>query len=217
MGYTLAKQFAHVYTQRNFFRKKINMIHKELFYATGNPQKIKISSQFFKTQLPEVELKGFPLEFAEPQTHDQALIAQEKALAAWQQIKKPVLADDAGIYFDAYKNFPGYMTKDMWFGLGIDGMFKLLDENAGATMKLFLTYCNGPNDIHSFVGAKHGTLVYPDNPTSLNNHKPFTALLVPDGFDKPYGAYEGTDQEVLASFRVDALNQFAQWYKTRHL
>lgn len=189
------------------------MIHKELFYATGNPQKLKTSTLFFKQHLPAIELKAFPIDFAEKQTHDQAAIAQEKALAAWHILKKPVLADDAGIYFDAYNNFPGYMTKDVWYGIGIPGIFKLLDENAGATMKLFLTYCNGPDNIHSFVGEIHGTMVRPTKPVDPNCGKPFDYLLQPDGYDQVSGHYADTPEALATSFRLDGLNKFAQWYK----
>lgn len=187
-----------------------------LFYATGNANKFETARDFFAQHCPHIELKQLTLDLPERQTHDQKAISQEKALAAWRICKAPVLADDAGVYFDAYQNFPGFMTKYVWESLGVDGIMKLLTENNAATFKIFLTYCNGPDQMHTVIGSASGTCVSPHQPIPANSGKPFLYFFVPNGYALPYMQLAPQNQNTTTSFRLNGLHKFSQWYNATH-
>lgn len=42
-------------------------------------------------------------------------------------LKKPVLVDHTGVYFDLYENFSGSMTKFIFQSIKLPGFFKLFD------------------------------------------------------------------------------------------
>ena len=161
-------------------------IHNEIFYATGNKNKFEVARDLLAALCPTITLTQLAFDFAERQTSDQAAISREKALAAWRMVHAPVLADDAGVYFDAYPGFPGFMTKYVWQSLGEDGIFKLLEDNHSVSTKLFLTYCNGPNQVHEFIGATHGILKRPEEPLAASCNKPFNFMMVIEGYDRAF-------------------------------
>ena len=50
--------------------------------------------------------------------------AEDKARKAFQMLKKPIIVEDTGVYFQAYKNFPGLYPKRMYLSLGFKGAFE---------------------------------------------------------------------------------------------
>ncbi len=192
------------------------MKHSVLYFATKNHTKFITAQRTLCAMIPHLELKQLALDLPELQISDQALISEQKARAAWQQVQAPVLADDGGIYFDAYQGFPGFMTKFVWKSLGVAGILKLLAHNNRVTRKLFLTYCDGPDSVHSFVGQVSGSLIAPPLPLPDQCDCPFEYLVVPDGYDTVYQSLSPEHQTIDSSFRLNGLHKFAQWYIATH-
>lgn len=214
--------------KRSRFRRRVeNVLHfrslknsfqgttmQTIYYATGNRHKFEAAQTFFAQHCPQITLKRLTIDLPERQTHDQKAISQEKALAAWNEVQAPVITDDAGVYFDAYPNFPGFMTRFVWESLGTEGMLKLLDQNNRVSQRVFITYCNGPDTIHTVVGEVAGHLVQPEEPVPADTGKPFLYLVIPDGFEKPFMSLPPEQQTADSSFRYNGLRAFAQWYNT---
>jgi len=190
-------------------------VKETIYYATSNRDKFAIAQNYFSQQCPEILLTQYEVDLPERQTHDQAAIAREKAHAAWKLLQQPVLVDDGGMYFDAYDNFPGFMTRYTYYALGLKGIFKLLEENNQASFRLFLVYCDAPDSMHEFLGEKHGAIVPPQKPIPTTCKTPWNYLFVSDGCDKPYAALSLKEQTPQTSFRLAALDQFIQWYQKR--
>ena len=175
----------------------------QLYYATSNPYKFEAARSYFRIHCPDISLIQLPFEASERQTHDQQAISQEKAYAAWCHIQAPVIADDAGVYFEAYNNFPGFMTRFVWEALGTAGMLKLVEHNNQVTQKVFITYCNGKNDIHTVQGSVTGRLVSPEIPVPSDSTKPFLYLVIPNGYEKPFMSLPLEEQNENTSFRLN--------------
>jgi len=82
-----------------------------LYFATGNKHKVKEVSNIL------AEL-GLEIEHANPKIEEidslnPKKIALDKAKQAFEQLKNPVITEDTGIWFKAYKNFPGTLPKRM--------------------------------------------------------------------------------------------------------
>jgi len=135
---------------------------RELYYVTTNPGKFAEISRFLYANAPEIELKQYSADIEEIQSFDQQAIAIDKAKKAWALVQKPLLIDDAAIYFDAYNKFPGTLTKFVTHGLGFEGIKRLIDPGMLAHFLLHMIYVQAPDELHIFQGMCKGTLIKPD-------------------------------------------------------
>ena len=190
------------------------MKKREIYYVTGNPGKFDEVKRYIELHEPTIEIKQFNADIPEPQTLDQVFIAKHKARAAWQLLKKPLIVDDSGIFFDAYKNFPGTLTKFVYHGIGFEGIFALTDKNNIATMRLTLIYCDGPDSMEVFSGVCPGSII---KPTDFTTHPtlPWDAIFLPDGSSKTYAQLRGTPGEDEYFYRIRALKAFLNWIKAK--
>jgi inosine/xanthosine triphosphate pyrophosphatase family protein len=51
------------------------------------------------------------MDIPELDSQDLIAISQDKAKKAFEKLKKPLIVDDSGIYFDEYPGFPGPLAK----------------------------------------------------------------------------------------------------------
>lgn len=186
---------------------------RELYYVTTNPGKFAEVSRFLQRNAPEIVLKPCSIDIEEIQSLDQQAIAIDKAKKAWALVQKPLLIDDAAIYFDAYNKFPGTLSKFVSQGLGFEGIKRLVDPGAQAHFLLYMTYVQAPDELHVFEGMCKGTLIKPDV-FSGHPHLPFDVFFVPEGATITYAAmYEQFDRYADFFYRIKALQAFLTWYK----
>ncbi|HBS47781.1 TPA: hypothetical protein DEO28_01885 [Candidatus Dependentiae bacterium] len=187
---------------------------KEIFYATSNPGKFDEVNRFLKSHVSSsINLKQFDGDLFEHQTTDAKAIAISKAKQAFEILKKPVLVDDAGIYFKCFNNFPGTMTKFILRGIGFEGVFSLLGKNMEAYFLLYMVYID-ENNLEVFEGRCDGKIVKPSNfdaPKGL----PWDAIFVPDGSDKTYSQIRGSEDEKEFAYRLMALKKFIKWLQSQ--
>lgn len=184
-----------------------------IYYATTNAGKFDEVKRYFCEHEPLINLKQFDQEIPEIQTLDQQAIAIDKANQAWRKLKKPVLVDDAGIYFDHYNNFPGVMSKFVFHGIGFEGILKLTEIDNRATKRLSMVYKENDEEHHLFEGTTKGLII---RPKTFESHAslPYDAIFQPAGSDKVMGLLRGTEEEKKYAYRLKALQKFLKWYKT---
>lgn len=153
----------------------------ELYYVTSNAAKFGEAQEFFIKYVPHIMLKQCDFDCNEIQTLDQNFIAVDKAKQAWDHVKKPVLVDDVGVYFDAYTDFPGTMTKFVYKTLGFKGLFRLLDNGAPMNIKIVLVFMYGDDKKIIIEDTVHGVF---EKEHRLDLHRtdaPFDTVFIPDG------------------------------------
>ncbi len=182
-----------------------------IYYATTNPVKFAEAQQFFTAQNPAIQLEQYATDIPEMQTLDQEVIAINKARDAWLHVQAPVLAEDAGVYFTRYNQFPGTLTKFIYQAIGMEGLFKLINPGDTAFFQLHLVYYYGENQYHVFKGVCHGSIVKPQR-FDASESVPFDDIFVPEGSDKSYTELDQTGQKSAFNYRVRAFEQFAHWY-----
>lgn len=187
-----------------------------IYYATSNPIKFQEAHQFFKQHMPHITLQQYGEDISEIQSLDQKLIAINKAQEAWRRLQKPVLAEDAGIYFAKYNQFPGTLSKFIYQALGMEGILKLVNSNDSASFELHLVYYYGDTTYQVFKGAFTGTI---KKPLLFNSPKsrPFDDIFVPAGTHKTYHELREHNELYPFNYRVRALEQFRDWYKNNTL
>lgn len=186
----------------------------QIYYATGNKDKYLLSKKYLEQVLENVEILHLAIDLPEEQTLDIQKIARDKAKAAWEYIKQPVLVDDGGVYFDAYENFPGSMTKFVYYALKPKGLLKLLDENNNISRKLYLVYYDGPGIEEIFLGEQRGKLIEPPKPIPADTTVPYNYFFVPEGENIPQAYLPEQKQTPQNYFRFAALEKFCDWFKS---
>ncbi len=127
---------------------------QEVTLITGNAGKAK---EF--ERLLGVKVLNQKIALPEIQATDVALVAKEKALAAYAVVQKPVFVDDTGLYIHAWGDLPGALIA--WFldNVGNEGILKMLDGwgDRAATVVTALGYCDA-SGARVFVGKLEGTI-----------------------------------------------------------
>lgn len=187
---------------------------KEIYYVTSNDGKFEEVSMYLKDRTFSPAVIQARIELDEIQSYDQQHIALDKARQAWNHIKKPVLVDDSGIYFDKYHKFPGTMTKFLYKGVGMKGVLKLVEPGDKAHFLLSLVYCDGPESFEVFEGRCDGHVVFPDI-FRANPNQPYDDIFQPQGSDKTYIQLWGTPEMGKYFYRLRAIDAFLKWYDAR--
>lgn len=186
---------------------------KKIYYATGNTGKFEEVVQFFKEHMPEVEVLMCDRDFPEIQTLDQRTIAVNKARQAWEYLNEPVLADDAGVYFEKYNNFPGVYTKFVYEGIGLEGLFRLVEPGDRATFRLTLAYYHGDHQCEVFEGIVPGSISHQIT-APAHPQLPYDALFVPDNSgNRTFSELRKTEEHIQFNYRVHALKKFLAWHR----
>lgn len=101
---------------------------KKVYFATTNLGKVK----FLTDNLANYGIEVIPVipvlaELPEPRSDDLREIAREKVLFAYQQIKKPCIAQDSGFYIQSLNGFPKAFVNFALQTIGIEGILKLVE------------------------------------------------------------------------------------------
>ena len=189
----------------------------KIYYATSNTGKIASAMQ--KLEGTNIELLPTNLNIEEPYINDIKKIAKHKVLSAYDILKEPVIALDAGFYIENYPNnpmFPGAFPKrDLLDKIGIDKLLEIMSnvDNRECFFKECLAYYDGVN-LKFFTEKIKGVLSYEKR--GIDTKDKGSALwyvFIPDGYDITLA--EMTDEE--RKNRSDNLNStvksFAKWYK----
>lgn len=182
----------------------------EIFYATGNQGKFNDVAAFFAHYAPHVRLMQYAQELPELQSTDQRFVAIEKGREAWRRLKKPVVVDDAGIYFGRYDNFPGVFTKYLYKGVGFDGLRRLLNEGDPVYYQLHLAYFYGDDQYEVFAGRCDGTILFPET-FPVNPPLPFDTMFVPVGETKTFVELRKSGERELFDHRIAAFKDLLKW------
>lgn len=156
---------------------------KEIYFVTGNKRKVEEIAKILKPY--GIKLKHKDVEVIEPDLDSIEETAVSKARQAFAQLKKLVITEDTGLYFKAYKNFPGSNPRKVFQELGFPGILKLLKgKNRKAVFKTVICYFEGKNQYKTFEGQMKGRI------TSkvfkpVKKQFPYDSIFIPEGKNKP--------------------------------
>lgn len=187
---------------------------KKLYYVTSNSGKFQEVHQYLAKYTPEIELEQLAFDIEEIQTDDQMKIAIDKAKKAWDFVKKPLLLDDAGIYFNRYTKFPGTMSKFVSMGIGFEGMKRIFDEGDKAYFLLYMIYIDGPDSYQIFEGRCDGYLTKPEF-FDAHPSLPYDAYFIPNNETLTYAQIRNTPLAQKYLYRLQALKKFLDWYTNK--
>ena len=169
-----------------------------IYFATGNINKVKE----FELALGN-KLKRISLDLDEIQAIDVEKVVEHKTKQAFKVIKKPVITEDTGLYFEEWRGLPGALAKFFDQTIGYKNLGKMLKSNRRAKAQTVIGYFNGKS-YRSFIGEVKGMIA--KKPRGKNNFG-WDVVFIPDGCNKTYA--ELTIQEKnRISMRQKAIKKF---------
>ncbi len=130
---------------------------EKIYFVTGNEGKLKEAREILKT-----EIEAISIDLPEIQALEVLDVVKDKAQRAYNEIKKPVLIEDTGVYIKDWNNFPGALIKWMMKTVDCEGIVKMIEpfENKDAYAETVLCYYDGEK-FNIFNGKIEGKIVSP--------------------------------------------------------
>ena len=135
-------------------------------------------------------------------------IAIKKSIMAFNEIKKPIIIEDSGLFIKSLNGFPGPYSSYVLKTIGNDGILKILrNRERTATFKAIIVYNDG-HVLEKFIGETKGNI----SKTISDKGWGYDPIFVPYGSYLSYGVLE-ENRKNLISHRNKAINKFAKWFK----
>lgn len=183
---------------------------KKIYFITTNNHKFMEVKDALK-EYP-IELEHINLEYEE--NHDSSMeeIAKKASKKLADELKKSVILEDTGLFFEAYPNFPGALPKFVFNTLGYKGIFKLLEgESRKAYFKTVAGYCEPGKEPVLFEGEMHGQItkeVHNINKDAM----PYDRIFIPEGKTKTISDMSLSEKTAFSQ-RAKAFRKFGEFIK----
>jgi len=126
--------------------------------------------------------------------------------------KKIVVAEDAGLFFNAYRDFPSLNTKWVIKRLDYDGILRLLDgKDRTAYFRSVIALCKPNEEPIAFEGRIDGHItekVYGENIDCMD----YDRIFIPNGFDVPFALM--MERKTQISHRKIAFQKLGEYITT---
>lgn len=167
---------------------------KGVAFVTSNQSKVREASEILGMPVESVAM-----ELDEPQTMDLETVIRRKVEHAYQELKRPVMVDDSGVYCDAWNGFPGPFIKFASQTIGYEGLAAALGKNTHATWRVCVGYTDGTVTL---IATGETTGIFTG--TAQGDGFAFDPYFLPDGFDGKSYAELGMETKHATSARGQA-------------
>ena len=172
---------------------------------TSNKGKVKELKAYLE---PEIKINHIKKEYRELRSDNPEEIAEESAKRLAEELKKPVVVEDSGLFIKALNDFPGTCSSYIHKRIGLKGILKLMEniENRECAYKSAVAYCKPKKEPISFLGIEKGTISKKVKRTHRFGHDP---IFIPEGSKKTYGQMENCEN--LKKFRRKAAEKLKHY------
>ena len=187
---------------------------KVAFFVTGNVHKFHEARAVLKEF--GISAAMLNLDTTEIQADDIDTIAEFSALEAARKSGMPIFVEDAGLFIDALKGFPGPYSSYVYRTLGTRGILKLMhntDRREAYFYSAVVFSDSGKADsIQCFIGRVSGKIAYEEQGKLGFGFDPIFAPSAKS--DKTFSEMTQCEKNRY-SHRAEALRKFGTWY-VRH-
>ena len=162
-----------------------------------------------------IEIEHLALDYEE--NHDASMdhIAHAAAEKLSQELQRPVIVEDTGLFFEAYPNFPGALPKFVFNTLGYKGIMKLLaGESRSASFKTVTAFCRPGQPPELFEGTMRGTIteeVFDADKDCM----PYERIFIPDGQNQPISRLSMAEKNSF-SHRAQAFRKLGEYIQNQN-
>lgn len=188
---------------------------KVVFFITGNIHKFNEVRSLLSTYgiaVGMLKIKGMEL-----QSDDITEIAAASAIEAFKQCHLPLIVEDAGLFIEKLKGFPGPYSAYVYKTLGNAGILKLLTnvKNRKAVFKSAIVYCDNAEDkIICFEGQVIGKISNGEKKQSAKSAFGFDPIFMPQADNRTFAQMSLSEKNVF-SHRAMSVRKFAEWYSAK--
>jgi XTP/dITP diphosphohydrolase len=161
-----------------------------------------------------ISVEGYDGKGVEIQADTTSEVASYASRGAARAAGRPVLVEDAGLFVESLKGFPGPYSAYAFKTIGVAGIIALLRPSPlerAATFVSSLAYCEPGAEPSQFEGRARGTIT--DRPRG-NRGFGFDPIFLPDGGTKTFGELT-VEEKCGVSHRADSMKKFAKWYLSK--
>jgi len=181
-----------------------------IFFATGNIHKFNEA----RVVLAEYGISVAMLKVKTLEIQDDNIenIARTSALNAVRELNLPLIVEDAGLFIEALKGFPGPFSSYVYRTIGLSGIIKLLEgvDDRRAQFKSAVAFCNPCGELRCFLGISNGRIAR--EPRGSGGFG-FDPIFEPEEQPAKTFGEMSIEEKNLFSHRAKALRKFAEWYK----
>lgn len=183
---------------------------KKITYVTNNWAKIESSKKALEPLGYEVD--HIKIETPEIQAEDVCEVSKYSAKWAANELKRPVLKNDSGLFVNALNGFPGVYTHYADDTIGEDGLLKLMEgiEDRSAYFKESIAYCEPGEEAVVFVGITNGTI---DTKKTGTHGWSWDFVFIPEGEEKSLACFE--DEDRWNFWSQDAYKELAKYLENK--
>lgn len=174
-----------------------------IYLVTSNKGKLREFKEILGFKLENIDLDVDEIQAVEVEK-----VVEHKTKQAFKIIKKPVITEDTGLYFGAWKGLPGALAKLFDKTIGYRNLCKLLNENRKAKAQTVIGYFDGKN-YESFIGEIQGTIA--SAPRGKNGFG-WDLIFIPRGYNKTF-AQMTTKEKNQISMRKIAIEKLRKFLK----
>ena len=184
---------------------------KVAYFVTSNVHKFQEARRI----LSEYRLATAKLKVEAVEIQDDSLenIAKISAMDAVKNCGLPVFVEDAGLFVDSLKGFPGPYSKYVYNTVGLKGILKLMKDvtDRRAHFKSVVAFATPNEQPVCFVGKVEGTISVQERGTLGFGYDPIFMPLAGDG--RTFAEMTTTEKNRY-SHRGNALRKFGEWYSS---
>jgi XTP/dITP diphosphohydrolase len=182
----------------------------KIFFVTHNKGKVREFKQILNGV---AEVEQIDDDYPELRSDDPEEIVKEAVKKLADKYKKPIVAEDSGIFIKALNDFPGTCSAYTHERVGLKGLLKLMDsvKDRSCEYRSAVGYCEPGKEPVSFLGKEKGLLSEKELGTNGFGHDP---IFIPEGSSKTYG--EMDDVEQVKKFRRRAVLKFVEFLKGKN-
>jgi XTP/dITP diphosphohydrolase len=186
-----------------------------VLFATSNGGKLEEARKIllpFGLSVEQFDGKG-----VEIQADTTGEVAVHASRAAATTAGRPVLVEDAGLYVESLRGFPGPYSAHAFKTIGVDGIIALLRPSPrgrayrAARFVSSVSQCEPRGEPHLFEGSVRGAITL--SPRGSKGFG-FDPIFVPKGSAKTFGEMT-LEEKCAVSHRAVAMRKFARWYVSR--
>jgi len=162
------------------------------------------------------EVEQVKLDLPEPQADDLEVVARAKVEAAKRHLPGAFFVDDAGLFVDALKGFPGVYSAYVLKTLGSGGILRLLEgqPNRGARFEAVVGAWHPRKGAHFFRGVCRGTIA--PAARDAGHGFGFDPIFIPEGQTATFAELPTVEKNRM-SHRGRAMAQFEAWLRENPL
>jgi len=179
------------------------------FFVTGNLHKFDEARLLLAKY--KVAVAMLRIEAVEIQDDNLENIAKASAIDAVQKCGLPVFVEDAGLFIEALKGFPGPYSSYVYRTIGTKGVLKLMEnvEKRNAHFQSVVAFSSPEKAPKCFQGKVKGKISMEERGSSGFGFDP---IFESSGSRKKTFAEMTTTEKNEYSHRAEALRKFAEWY-----